>query len=238
MIQLANTIKKCIFIKATALVFFCQFTIAQPVKKIADVKKIYLQIASKNKADVKLVEQCWQQVSDLYSDSSRHYHTLQHLANFYNELLRCEKELNNWELAFLSMVYHDVVYVAVSRDNEEKSAEMAADHLQKLGFSVGFIDTSRQLIMATKSHKATGDLTTDLFIDADMSILGVPLEQYKQYAQQVNKEYAVVPDFATKRKGFLKHFLETERLFITPLFYNLYEVTARNNLQKEIDDFK
>jgi predicted metal-dependent HD superfamily phosphohydrolase len=220
------------------LSFSFQNLFGQSMKDTNDVKKEYLRIVNKQKPGKALAAQCWNSVAALYSDSSRHYHTLQHLANFYNELLRCKNDVNDWDAVFLSMVYHDVIYVSIARDNEEKSADMAADHLKQFGFSQPFINTCRQLIMATKTHKATHDLTTDLFIDADMSILGVPLEKYKVYVQQVHQEYAAVPNFTERRKGFLKGLLGPDHLFITPQFYKLYEQSARYNIQQEITDFQ
>jgi predicted metal-dependent HD superfamily phosphohydrolase len=217
--------------------FSFQNSFGRSMKDTNDVKKEYLRIVNKQQNSKTLAQQCWDSVAVLYSDSSRHYHTLQHLANFYNELLRCKSDLNNWDAVFLSMVYHDVIYVSTAGDNEEKSADMASNHFKQFGFSQLFIDTCRQLIMATKTHKATHDLTTDLFIDADMSILGVPLERYKVYVQQVRKEYAAVPNFTERRKGFLKGLLGPDHLFITPHFYKLYEQSARYNIQQEISDF-
>lgn len=233
------------YAKATALLalacilFSCQVAYGRKLKDTNDVRKEYLRIAAgKHPGSKTVAAEKWKEIAALYSDSTRYYHTLQHLANFYNELLRCKSDLDNWDAVFLSMVYHDVIYVSTARDNEEKSADMATSHLKELGFSQPFIDTCRQLIMATKTHKATHDLTTDLFIDADMSILGVSLDQYKMYVQQVRKEYAVVPNFIERRKGFLKSLLGPEHLFITPQFYKLYEQSARYNIQQEISDFK
>ncbi|MDA3616153.1 HD domain-containing protein [Polluticaenibacter yanchengensis] len=225
-------------IVCVSFLLLCQSLLAKTLKDTNDVKQAYFDIVSKYQNNQQLIQSSWLQVAALYNDSSRYYHNLQHIANFYNELLRCKNELENWDAVFLAMVYHDVVYVATSRDNEEKSADMAKEHLGAMGFSQPFIDTCYSLIMATKSHKATGNNTTNLFIDADMSILGVPLDKYKQYVKQVHAEYAAVPNFAEKRKGFLKHFLGVDRLFITPLFYNLYEKSARYNLQQEIKDFQ
>lgn len=219
------------------LVLVCEISFAQKDKTIADVKSEYSKIAGKYQRNEVIAEHSWNEIASLYGDSSRHYHTLQHLANFYNELLQCQDALSSWNAVFLSMVYHDIIYVAANRDNEEKSADMASTHLTQLGFSQSFIDTCRRMIMATKSHKATNDLSFDLFIDADMSILGFPLEKYKVYVQQVYKEYAAVTNFTELRKGFLKSLLTAERLFITPHFYNLYEKTARNNIQQEIVNF-
>ena len=221
-----------------SFLFLGQSLMAKTLKDTNDVKQTYFDIVSKYQKDQQLIKESWSEVSALYNDTSRYYHNMQHIANFYNELLRCKSDMENWDAVFLAMVYHDVVYVATSRDNEEKSAEKAKEHLTTMGFPQPFIDTCYALIMATKSHKATANNTTNLFIDADMSILGVPLEKYKEYVKQVHSEYSAVPNFAEKRKGFLKHFLGVERLFITPLFHKLYDQSARYNLQQEIKDFQ
>lgn len=211
---------------------------APQVKDTNDVKQTYFAVLGKYQQSRLLIQRCWDEVSRLYSDSSRHYHNLQHIANFYNELLKCKAVIDNWDAVFLAMVYHDVVYVASKQDNEAKSAALAIAHFTEMGLDTGFARQAKDLIIATASHKATGDQTTDLFIDADMSILGVPIEKYKQYVQQVYQEYAIIPDFAAKRKRFLEKFVHTDRIFITSFFHKLYEDSARYNIHQEINNFK
>jgi len=47
-----------------------------------------------------------------------------------------------------------------------------------------------QIIFDTKTHKPSNNTdVTKLFLDADLSILGMPKEVYIEYAQRIRKEY-------------------------------------------------
>jgi predicted metal-dependent HD superfamily phosphohydrolase len=79
---------------------------------------------------------------------------------------------------------------------------------------------------------------TNLFTDADLSILGQPWETYLAYAQNVRKEYGQYPKiiYRSGRKKVLRHFLEMERIFKTEYFFEKYEICARKNIEQELEN--
>jgi predicted metal-dependent HD superfamily phosphohydrolase len=80
------------------------------------------------------------------------------------------------------------------------------------------------------------DNDTNLFTDADLSILGKSWDAYSQYYQQVRKEYGFYPDLLYKpgRKKVLQHFLSMNSIYKTPFFKEKYEHSAIENLKHEL----
>jgi predicted metal-dependent HD superfamily phosphohydrolase len=139
-----------------------------------------------------------------------------------------------------SLFYHDIIYNTTAKDNEEKSADTAAKVLKSIGYPEEKIIACQKQILATKSHIATGDNDTDLFTDADLSILGYPPEAYNIYTIQVRKEYAIYPDFLYNpgRHKVLEHFLNTKPLFKSAYFRQKYERQALDNILHEMVTLK
>lgn len=178
----------------------------------------------------------WQDLHSAYTDSSRHYHNLTHLENLYTQLLPVKNEIRNWDAVLFALFYHDVVYNTLSQNNEEKSAELAREHMQMIGVPEATINECVAHILATKSHVLSENNDTNLFTDADLSILGAPSDLYVQYTEQIRKEYRFYPDLVYKpgRRKVLQHFLEMKRIFKTHYFFAKYEEQARRNIAAEL----
>jgi predicted metal-dependent HD superfamily phosphohydrolase len=86
-----------------------------------------------------------------------------------------------------------------------------------------------------KKHAISNNADTNLFTDADLSVLGESRDQYEKYCFQVRREYAIYPDIVYKpgRKKVISHFLQMERIFKTTAFSDRYEKQARENLHWE-----
>jgi predicted metal-dependent HD superfamily phosphohydrolase len=178
----------------------------------------------------------WLEIEDHYTEKGRHYHTLEHLRHLYAGLLLNKNAVSDWNAVLFALFYHDIIYSPTAKDNEEKSAELAARRLEELGAGTALIDKCRRLILATKKHEPGEDRDINLFTDADLSVLGASPEVYLRYAQNVRKEYSIYPDLLYKpgRKKVLQHFLDMPRIFKTPEFYGHYEAQARLNLAHEL----
>ena len=146
------------------------------------------------------------------------------------------KEIADWDTVLYATFYHDIVYISTKSNNEEKSAGVAAKWLSEINFPQDKISKCVGMILATKKHLYTGVNDTDLFTDADLSILGQPWEQYTVYFNQVRKEYSILPDliYIPGRKKVLNHFLRMDRIFKSTYFYDKLEVQAKENLVKEL----
>ena len=200
------------------------------------LKELFLSLAGRYSTDVKLTQQLWLEIEKNYAGKKRHYHNLQHLENLVGELSGIKELIHDWDAVVLAIFYHDVIYKAHRKDNEDQSALLATKHLLQLNCNSYIIDRVNQLIMATKSHQLSDDADVNYFTDADLSILGKDWDIYHDYCSNVRKEYAIYPDMLYKpgRKKALQHFLSMERIFKTDHFYNKYETAARKNIEREL----
>ena len=200
------------------------------------MKDIFYELLRSYTNNNSLIQEFWIEIETHYTSPGRHYHTLQHLENIFKELCECYDDISDWDTMLFSLFYHDIIYNALKKDNEEKSVDLAVKRLVKINYHSHRIDLCYQEIMATKSHTLIDNYDINLFTDADISILGYTWEKYEQYYKQVRKEYNIYPDFLYKpgRKKVLQYFLNMENIFKTEFFRNKYENTARNNIQKEL----
>ena len=200
------------------------------------LKNIFTQHFSISTDNQTLIAEYWQEMEKFYQGKKRFYHTLQHIENLYLELEKHKEKIEDWDILLCSIFYHDIIYDVKKQDNEERSADVAAARLLKIGFPKDKIEKCYRQIVATKKHEATGDFDTDIFTDADLAILGSDWETYEIYTQNIRKEYSIYPDFLYNmgRKKVLKHFLEKEKIYKIPFFFEKYEAQARANLAKEL----
>ena len=201
-----------------------------------DSKTTFIQLVRPYSYDEQVVNTQWNEIEKCYSHKKRHYHTLKHIGSLLNELNEVKDLVNDWDILLFSVFYHDVVYNILKTNNEEKSAEFAAKQLLVINFPAIKIELCKKQILATKSHLLSSDSDTNLFTDADLSILGKLPEIYLEYMNQVRKEYSIYPDFVYNpgRKKVISHFLSRERIYKTSFFFKKYEAQARVNLQNEL----
>jgi len=161
---------------------------------------------------------------------------LKHLEDLYEQLLIVKNKIENWNVILFTLYYHDIIYKATRKDNEEKSGELASIRMTKIGVSKNDINRCYQQITATKTHNENLISDSNYFNDADLSILGRESFSYKEYCRNIRKEYSVYPDllYTRGRKKVVNHFLSMKSIYKTDEFYSLYEKTARQNLKKEL----
>ena len=171
-----------------------------------------------------------------YQEPGRFYHTIEHLRSGFEVLDRHlrMKTGGDIELAFW---YHDFIYDPRALDNENKSAEVASDRITKalqipLNFAIGV----GKLILATRRLADPGTEQAKVLIDMDLSILGETAPAFDLYEENIRKEYSWVPevDFRKDRREILERFLKPTIFFTPELRSSLYEVRARENLQRSI----
>lgn len=200
------------------------------------LETIFKETAGHFSKDVTGIDALWKEILATHTHTARRYHNLQHLEHLLAELLPVKQEIADWDMVVFAIAYHDLVYNTLKQDNEEKSSSIAALRLGNLPVPWERINTCRALIMATRSHKNTPEADARFFTDADLSILGSDPDSYRQYSEQIRKEYKFYPDLAYKpgRRKVLEHFLGMERIFKTDYFHQRYEWAARQNLQQEM----
>lgn len=185
------------------------------------------------------LEQCFSAVTEHYTNSSRHYHSLKHIANLIKQIEQLPLSKDDKVMLINVALFHDVIYKAGRKDNEHKSAEFAGYWLSKLNLGTIKSKIVCDIIKATKTHQSQ-DFLTQLFLDIDLSILGVNEKNYQEYTVQIRKEYVQIPNYLYKigRKRFLKEMLSREVIFSTSEYYEAYENQARKNLSNELSGLK
>ena len=199
------------------------------------LKDIFINLIN-NYSEQAIAERLWSDIEKQYTSPKRHYHNLHHLENMYSQLEACRNQVQDWDTVLFSLFYHDIIYKATAKDNEEKSALAALKTLREINYPKEKMRLSGEQILATKTHSISPDNDTNIFTDADLSILGSNWDEYLEYTKQVRKEYAIYPDFMYNpgRKKVLQHFLSMENIFKTPYFIQKFEAQANKNLTAEI----
>ena len=200
------------------------------------LKENFTELVLRYTSQSELADELWQEIETEYSGPTRHYHTLQHLSDMIDELKNVKGDIRDWDTVMFGVYYHDIVYKGVSSDNEQKSSILAAHRLQQIRFPAEGISLCKYHILSTDGHSIAENDDTNLFTDADLSILGKNWDVYLIYAQNIRKEFDGYPDaiFNQGRIHVLKHFLKKNDIFKTEFFYDRYEKQARKNLSEEI----
>ncbi len=201
-----------------------------------NLKNQFEQLCSPFTEDQKFISDLWKEIETRYSEKGRHYHNLLHLENMFKELQAVKMNISDFAALSFSVFYHDIIYDATSKINEEKSAAKAEKRLAELHILKDRISIISEQILATKSHQLSDDKDTNYLMDADLSVLGKDFKTYLEYTQNIRKEYSIYPDFLYKpgRKKVLKHFLELESIFKTEYFKEKYEAQAKKNIAEEL----
>lgn len=201
-----------------------------------NLKSRFEQLCSPFTEDQQLICDLWKEIETQYSEKGRHYHNLLHLENMFRELEEVIINISDFTALSFSVFYHDVIYDATSKANEEKSATKAEKRFAELHMHQDTISIISEQILATKSHQRSDEGDTNYLLDADLSVLGKDFKTYMEYTQNIRKEYSIYPDFLYKpgRKKVLKHFLELESIFKTAYFKEKYEIQAKENIAAEL----
>ena len=176
---------------------------------------------------------------------NRAYHNLSHIAyminmlHIYLQTTKRDVNQNDISALYLAIFMHDYIYTPGKSDCEELSANAVQEEYGKI------IDIDiakvRRLILATEHNFVAADIDEALIADLDLSILGTfDNSIWKRYNQSIRKEYSnfADKDYAKGRVDFLQKVLLRRKIFQTDFFYNLFEIQAKKNLQKEIERLK
>lgn len=201
---------------------------------ITYINQRWHSLTSKVDGNQLLIKKYWEILDANHREKQRHYHTWDHVekllkhSEIYSDLL--------WDATAIdfAIFYHDAIYIPKRNNNEEKSALLAKQHLEKLAPNYARIVSN--MILATKKHERSEDHDTNLLLDFDLAIIGSQWKDYELYTQQIRNEYSIYPDFLYRpgRKKVLQSFLDQSHIFKTELFQDKFEKQARRNIQKEI----
>ena len=198
------------------------------------LKEKFLKLIRKYSDNKDYNLECWDEIEQHYTSKSRHYHNLEHLENMLNELEKVKSQIQELDTLLFTIYYHDIVYKPTKSDNEHQSALLFEKRISQTSFPN--LDACKTQIELTKEHQLATDEDTNFLLDIDLSVLGKSPEEYKQYSDNIRKEYRIYPDFMY-RKGrlkVLKNMLASDSIYKTEFFKRAYEYQARENLKLEI----
>lgn len=179
---------------------------------------------------------------EAYSESHRHYHTLEHVKHVLADIafLSQNEPVNDDLLTCLELSawFHDVVFDPRSESNELDSTDLAEKALCDLGVDSRLIDQVIELILVTHSHRPT-TVGQRIFSDADFGIFATTNHIYKAYAYGIKKEYNwMSPEgYRLYRISCLKSLLNRDDIFYTSTMQS-YENHARYNINSELIGMK
>eukprot|EP00762_Andalucia_godoyi_P001844 ANDGO_05991.mRNA.1 hypothetical protein H310_02276 len=195
----------------------------------------------------------WSLFQQRYAEPSRHYHNWSHVFHLYalHREFAGLAIVSNSILLELCILFHDLVYDAKSKSNEEDSVVLLGEFFKIPGMNLAESDKQwvAETIRATKMHLGwtpneawTVEQVADtlVFLDFDMQILGSPRRVYEEYAANVRKEYSHVTDadFQRGRLAFLKSVLGASAIFRTPVIQHAFETQARANISWEVTELQ
>lgn len=200
------------------------------------LKQTFIETTSQYSSDSALIESLWSEIESRYSEVHRHYHNNSHLEALHSLLLEIKNSAADWDCILFTMFYHDVVYDVSKNDNEEQSAELAEKRLRSVSFPEERISRCKTQILATKGHSQSSDNDTNLFTDADLSVLGREWKIYEEYYKNIRMEYSIYSDSQYKegRAKVLRYFLDLDKIYKTEFFHQRFESAARENLTREL----
>jgi predicted metal-dependent HD superfamily phosphohydrolase len=189
------------------------------------------------RADAGVASDIFHDLMRRHGEPQRRYHHAGHLLALTELLDEHAPHISPGSAPRLAIWWHDAIYNPQARDNEERSSDLAGEHLTRLGAPTQLIEQTCTIILMTRNHwdgPSAGD--GDYFLDADIAILGAPVATYDAYAADVRQEYAFAPDdlFRAGRSAFLESALARPRLFRTDVFEAAYAPQARANMQREL----
>ncbi|WP_410588898.1 hypothetical protein [Amycolatopsis sp. lyj-23] len=175
-----------------------------------------------------------------YGEPHRRYHTLDHAAAVVRDSAWLAGPLDVTERAVLAVAAwaHDVVYDAKPGEDERASAAWAREALA--GVAEAQVERVEGLVLATITHDAPpDDLLATALLDADLAILGAPVEHYAAYARGVREEYAKYSDDVWRegRIAVLEGMLARE-LYRSETARTRWASTAARNLTTELTHWR
>ena len=180
-----------------------------------------------------------QAVTIYYDEPHRFYHTWGHIQRMFSDAGKEGIELT--PVQYLAILFHDVVYIPMSQDNERNSVKLlvALYHARPelfAEYSSGDIDHASDIIVDTAEH-VPGSPESAVVIDLDLRGLGDSLKEYLAKGEDVKAEFALCTSeqWLSGRKQFLDKFLSREKIFHTEQFAK-YEEQARINLEHELNE--
>ena len=192
-------------------------------------------------ADWKSWKRTFDDLNAMYSESGRHYHTLNHVRDCLEKAKLGKGIATDLDAVEAALWFHDAFYDTRRHDNEGRSAALARERLVRAGVGRAFAENVERMILFTVHTDRPTDVDAQLVVDIDLSSLGSAREVFARNTESIWREYEGVTDIGTfrrERAGVLQSFLDRDPIYLTRPFRDRYEKLARDNLRRSIDELR
>jgi predicted metal-dependent HD superfamily phosphohydrolase len=167
-----------------------------------------------------------------YAEKHRAYHTSRHIDECLSLLDELTYTAGHPAEVECALWFHDAIYEPMSKSNEERSADWAAEFGIHVGVAPDAVARIRAHIMATQHAALPADDDSRLVVDIDLAILGAAPTRYDEFERDVRREYRWVPGivYRPKRAAILQSFLDRPRIYYWEPVYERFERKARTNV--------
>lgn len=168
----------------------------------------------------------------------RHYHVVDHPVDVTGFLVANVERLKNPRPTIITGIGHDAVYIpqAPKYVNEERTAELL-EYMLTPYLPVQEVEAIGSNTRASARHDhELGNTDLSLFLDGDLKILGAPEDEFEAYDTGIEKEYYTVDraTFLLARHRILRNIFFRDRIFVTDVAYEQFELPARVNLARKL----
>lgn len=200
------------------------------VKNIENVYKKWISICEILNLSLQVSDYWFGLIRDLYQQSWRKYHTLNHIDVFTDLGVEHKNIIKDYLNFMLSVFFHDVIYTPTRGDNEDRSVTYFKDFYHSIkdipNVKIELIDCEKidKYIMATKFHFESLIYTDDdlnLLLDFDISGFAEPnFDIYWELTKGIVFEFNFYSEkkFREGRTIFLQKVLKKENIFRTDKF--------------------
>ncbi|HYD03385.1 MAG TPA: hypothetical protein VEC16_03735 [Alphaproteobacteria bacterium] len=192
--------------------------------------------ASSQAVKLRNKNEVFKDVVSRYTQPHRHYHNLMHILKSQVECYLSREIVSDINTMSFAIWMHDVIYDK-NGNNESRSIE----YVNQLKMPQENKSKISKLIQVT-DHKTTPETSDEKIIaDIDLSVFGYHQKFFEKYENDIRLEYINYSDkeFREGRIHVLNYFLNREiegkkRIYYTDRYYNKYEKTARENLERSV----
>ncbi len=183
------------------------------------------------------VENIWEMLTRHYSESTRFYHTREHILECLQKFNLIKELLKSSDTVQMSIWFHDVIFDIKANDNEEKSALFFSQIANNI-LTDDVIKQVSELIRSTKHLTSKPDFDQAYLLDIDLGSFGSEQDKFFLDGENLRKEVPHLSDdeFTKKQIKFLQMLLNRKQIFFTDYFHDKYESIARTNINLQIQE--
>lgn len=141
-------------------------------------------------------------------------------------------------IIMLAIWFHDAIWNAGSKINEENSIIFMRKCMKMMGASIFDASRVEKLILATKHDKIETDFKCMLIADLDIFCLGKSAKEFNADRKLIRKEYSMTDEhiFEIETSNFFKSFLQAkpDTIFYNKDFIEEYGKQALENIRSLI----